>query len=60
MDQSYAADVCMEPMFWFVDNFTYAIGPVSSFTIKLFMYLFSVTTVELFNFHNKIQSFSGL
>lgn len=29
MDQSYAADVCMEPMFWFVDNFTYAIGPVS-------------------------------
>nr|CAH7735753.1 unnamed protein product [Callosobruchus chinensis] len=28
LDQSYAADVCMEPMFWFVDNFTYAIGPV--------------------------------
>ncbi|KAJ8923492.1 hypothetical protein NQ315_010070 [Exocentrus adspersus] len=28
MDQSYAADVCMEPMFWFVDNFTYAIGPL--------------------------------
>lgn len=27
LDQSYAADVCMEPMFWFVDNFTYAIGP---------------------------------
>lgn len=27
-DQSYAADVCMEPMFWFVDNFTYAIGPI--------------------------------
>ncbi|CAH0562149.1 unnamed protein product [Brassicogethes aeneus] len=28
MDQSYAADVCMEPMFWFVDNFTNAIGPI--------------------------------
>nr|CAI5847999.1 unnamed protein product [Callosobruchus analis] len=28
LDQSYAADVCMEPMFWFVDNFTYAIGPL--------------------------------
>ncbi|KAG5895059.1 hypothetical protein JTB14_021026 [Gonioctena quinquepunctata] len=28
MDQSYAADVCMEPLFWFVDNFTYAIGPL--------------------------------
>ena len=30
MDQNYAADVCMEPIFWFVDNFTYAIGPVSN------------------------------
>lgn len=30
MDQSYAADVCMEPLFWFVDNFTHVIGPVSS------------------------------
>ncbi|KAF2884870.1 hypothetical protein ILUMI_21289 [Ignelater luminosus] len=28
MEQSYAADVCMEPMFWFVDNFTHAIGPL--------------------------------
>lgn len=28
MDRNYAADVCMEPMFWFVDNFTNAIGPV--------------------------------
>lgn len=28
MDQSYAADVCMEPLFWFVDNFTHIIGPV--------------------------------
>ncbi|XP_018330340.1 palmitoyltransferase ZDHHC16 isoform X2 [Agrilus planipennis] len=28
LDQSYAADVCMEPMFWFVDNFTCAIGPL--------------------------------
>jgi len=29
MDQSYIADVCMEPMFWFVDNFTKFLGPVS-------------------------------
>ncbi|KAK4871703.1 hypothetical protein RN001_015827 [Aquatica leii] len=28
MDQSYAADVCMEPMIWFVDNFTHTIGPI--------------------------------
>lgn len=28
MDQSYTADVCMEPIFWFVDNFTYALGPL--------------------------------
>ncbi|KAK9758838.1 DHHC palmitoyltransferase [Popillia japonica] len=27
MDRNYIADVCMEPMFWFVDNFTNAIGP---------------------------------
>lgn len=27
LDQSYVADVCMEPMFWFVDNFTHIIGP---------------------------------
>ena len=29
MDQGYIADVCMEPMFWFVDNFTKFLGPVS-------------------------------
>ncbi|KAB0801426.1 hypothetical protein PPYR_05780 [Photinus pyralis] len=28
MDQSYAADVCMEPLVWFVDNFTHTIGPL--------------------------------
>ncbi|XP_017771905.1 PREDICTED: probable palmitoyltransferase ZDHHC16 isoform X2 [Nicrophorus vespilloides] len=27
VDASYCADVCMEPLFWFVDNFTYVIGP---------------------------------
>ncbi|XP_060515951.1 palmitoyltransferase ZDHHC16A [Cylas formicarius] len=26
MDQSYMADICMGPMFWFVDNFTNTIG----------------------------------
>ncbi|XP_030756014.1 palmitoyltransferase ZDHHC16B [Sitophilus oryzae] len=26
MDASYMADVCMGPMFWFVDTFTHAIG----------------------------------
>ena len=29
LDQGYVADVCMEPMFWFVDNFTKFLGPVS-------------------------------
>ncbi|KAJ6640315.1 Palmitoyltransferase ZDHHC16 [Pseudolycoriella hygida] len=27
MNQSYASDVCMEPIFWFVDNFTHLLGP---------------------------------
>ncbi|GFG33078.1 hypothetical protein Cfor_12103 [Coptotermes formosanus] len=27
MDQGYIGDVCMEPMFWFVDNFTKFLGP---------------------------------
>lgn len=29
LDASYMADVCMGPMFWFVDNFTNTIGVVS-------------------------------
>ncbi|XP_054265049.1 palmitoyltransferase ZDHHC16 [Macrosteles quadrilineatus] len=28
LDQSYAADVLMEPMIWFVDNFTKCLGPL--------------------------------
>lgn len=31
MSQSYVSDVCMEPIFWFVDNFTHLLGPVSTF-----------------------------
>lgn len=27
LDQSYVADVLMEPVFWFVDNFTKFLGP---------------------------------
>lgn len=27
MNQSYASDVCMEPIFWFVDNYTHLLGP---------------------------------
>lgn len=30
MNQSYASDVCLEPIFWFVDNFAQLLGPVSS------------------------------
>lgn len=32
MNQSYAADVLMEPMTWIVDNFTHVLGPVSTTT----------------------------
>lgn len=28
LDVSYSCDTLMEPMFWFVDNFTSALGPV--------------------------------
>lgn len=41
MDQSYAADVCMEPMFWFVDNFTYVIGPVRNNNNQRYIFFFS-------------------
>lgn len=27
MNQSYFSDVAMEPIFWFVDNFTHLLGP---------------------------------
>ncbi|BES99368.1 DHHC palmitoyltransferase [Nesidiocoris tenuis] len=27
LDRNYASDVCMEPVFWFVDNFTKFLGP---------------------------------
>lgn len=29
MSQSYAADVCLEPIVWIVDNFTHLLGPVN-------------------------------
>lgn len=29
LSQGYVSDVCMEPIFWFVDNFTHLLGPVS-------------------------------
>lgn len=29
LNQSYVSDVCLEPIFWFVDNFTHLLGPVS-------------------------------
>lgn len=29
MSQDYAFDVCMEPIFWIVDNFVHLLGPVS-------------------------------
>lgn len=33
MDQSYVIDVCMEPIFWFVDNFTKFLGPFFVFAV---------------------------
>nr|CAD7397412.1 unnamed protein product [Timema cristinae] len=33
MDHGYFADVCMEPMFWFVDNFTKFLGPFFVFSV---------------------------
>lgn len=27
MNMNYASDVCMEPIFWFVDNYTHLLGP---------------------------------
>lgn len=35
MDHSYAADVCMEPLFWFVTNFTKIMGPVKNFFLNI-------------------------
>lgn len=31
LSQSYVADVCIEPIFWFVGNFTNVLGPVIKF-----------------------------
>lgn len=31
LNQSYVSDVCMEPIFWFVDNYTHVLGPVINF-----------------------------
>ncbi|KAJ8880297.1 hypothetical protein PR048_016763 [Dryococelus australis] len=33
MDHGYFADICMEPMFWFVDNFTKFLGPFFVFAV---------------------------
>lgn len=33
MSQSYASDVCLEPIFWFVDNFTHLLGPFFVFAV---------------------------
>ncbi|XP_052860119.1 palmitoyltransferase ZDHHC16 [Anopheles cruzii] len=33
MNQSYASDVVMEPIFWFVDNFTHLLGPFFVFAV---------------------------
>jgi palmitoyltransferase len=27
LSQAYMSDVCLEPIFWFVDNFTHLLGP---------------------------------
>lgn len=35
LDRSYVADTLMEPLFWFVDNFTKVLGPVPLFSPSL-------------------------
>lgn len=34
MNASYATDVCMEPVFWIVDNYTHLLGPVRGILIE--------------------------
>jgi len=38
MNSSYASDVCLTPIFWFVDNYTHCLGPVTLSYIT-FVYL---------------------
>lgn len=33
LNWSYVCDILLEPMFWFVENFTACLGPVSIFII---------------------------
>jgi len=35
---NYAFDTLMEPLFWFVDNFTHVLGPVSYFNQSFFIH----------------------
>lgn len=35
LSQSYAADVCLEPVFWIVDNYAHALGP--AFIVAVFL-----------------------
>lgn len=35
LNQSYVSDVCLEPIIWFVDNYTHVLGPI--FVIAVFI-----------------------
>ncbi|KAL5284990.1 ZDHHC16 family protein [Megaselia abdita] len=43
MNSSYASDVCMEPIFWFVDNYTHLLGPF--FVVGVFFLTSSVVFI---------------
>ncbi|XP_014256493.1 palmitoyltransferase ZDHHC16A [Cimex lectularius] len=38
LDKNYVSDVCMEPLFWFVDNFTKFLGPFFVFCVSMIMF----------------------
>uniref|UniRef100_A0A146M895 Palmitoyltransferase n=2 Tax=Lygus hesperus TaxID=30085 RepID=A0A146M895_LYGHE len=43
LDRNYVSDVCMEPVFWFVDNFTKFLGPF--FVACVVLLMFAVITI---------------
>lgn len=43
MNSDYASDVCMEPIFWFVDNYTHLLGPF--FVVGVFFLTSSVVFI---------------
>ena len=49
MDSGYLADTLLEPMFWFVDNFTELLGPVSHRFLQLFAFkIIIISLLQIF------------